>query len=662
MAGLDGLRGIAVLAVIAYHLNPGWVPGGQLGVGVFFVLSGYLITDLLLAQRERRGRIALGSFWLRRARRLLPALWVMLLVVTLWVGFLDAAQVPGLRGADLAALFYYSNWWYAFQHVSYFAQFSQLSPLGHLWSLAVEEQFYLVWPLLLVVLLRVIRRRVAIVALILLGAATSAWAMAAMYQAGAGATALTRIYEGTDTRAFQLLFGCALAFGLPSRSLADRLSRVPRAALEAVGVLGLAAIVALVAVTTQYQQFLYQGGMVLLSVASLAALVALAHPSTRLGAVIGADPLRWVGVRSYGIYLWSYPIIVLTTPEISPWWSALFRVPLQLGATALVAELSWRFVEQPIRASGFRAVAAGALERLRSLPPQIGKLPAGLGLGAGAGVVTLLVTAAGVALAGVVPSASATTALAALPSQLIVGPPAGGSPAPGGSPVPSGSPAARGSSPCSVPSPTASPSPSPASSPPPPTGPSAPAPADLTATIVGDSIMIDLTPDLHRLLPEAYIDGQVSRQMATLPALLGQLRADGDLATRLVVELGTNGPGWSPAQIAAALDSYGFTRVVLVNAGSDPGHPDWPPITNQEIAEVAAQVPGSVIVNWYQASQGHPEYFMWGSEPGDGVHPGPVGAEALSDMIAQALEAGSPAASAAGLAARDPVTLLRCAP
>ena len=154
MAGLDGLRAVAVLAVVLYHLNVGWASGGLLGVGVFFVLSGYLITDLLLAEREREGAIALGRFWLRRARRLLPALWVMLVVVTLWIAFLVPSQVAGVRGDLVAALLYFSNWWYAFQHVSYFASFGAPSPLGHLWSLAVEEQFYLVWPLLLILATR----------------------------------------------------------------------------------------------------------------------------------------------------------------------------------------------------------------------------------------------------------------------------------------------------------------------------------------------------------------------------------------------------------------------------------------------------------------------------------------------------------------------------
>ena len=141
MSGLDGLRAVAVLAVIAYHLNVGWAQGGLVGVGVFFVLSGYLITDLLMAQRDSTGHISITQFWLRRARRLLPALWIMLVVVAVWVSVVQPAQVAALRQDVLAALLYASNWWYVFHHVSYFAGFGLPSPLGHLWSLAVEEQF-----------------------------------------------------------------------------------------------------------------------------------------------------------------------------------------------------------------------------------------------------------------------------------------------------------------------------------------------------------------------------------------------------------------------------------------------------------------------------------------------------------------------------------------
>ena len=206
MPGLDGLRAIAVIAVIAYHLDPDLIPGGLLGVGVFFTLSGYLITDLLLGQREATGSLKLGDFWMRRARRLLPALFLMLAVVVAWVTLLDRSQLPSLRGDVLAAVAYVSNWWNIVREASYFARFGPPPPFDHLWSLAVEEQFYLIWPWLLLLGLRFLPGRYTLALVTLAGAAVSAAAMAIIYQPGIDPT---RVYEGTDTRAFGLLVGAA---------------------------------------------------------------------------------------------------------------------------------------------------------------------------------------------------------------------------------------------------------------------------------------------------------------------------------------------------------------------------------------------------------------------------------------------------------------------
>ena len=216
MPGLDGLRAIAVIAVIAYHLDPDLIPGGLLGVGVFFTLSGYLITDLLLGQREATGSLKLGDFWMRRARRLLPALFLMLAVVVAWVTLLDRSQLPSLRGDVLAAVAYVSNWWNIVREASYFARFGPPPPFDHLWSLAVEEQFYLIWPWLLLLGLRFLPGRYMLALVTLAGAAVSAGAMAMIYQPGIDPT---RVYEGTDTRAFGLLVGAALAMVWPSRTL-----------------------------------------------------------------------------------------------------------------------------------------------------------------------------------------------------------------------------------------------------------------------------------------------------------------------------------------------------------------------------------------------------------------------------------------------------------
>ncbi len=367
MPGLDGLRALAVLAVIAYHLQPGWAPGGLLGVGVFFTLSGYLITDLLLGQREAVGHLRLGDFWLRRARRLLPALFLMLAVVVAWVTLLDRSQLPALRGDVAAAALYVSNWWNIFRDASYFDRFGPPPPLDHLWSLAVEEQFYLVWPFLLWLGLRYARGRYRLVGLTLAAAVLSATAMALLYQPGSDPT---RVYEGTDTRAFGLLVGAALAVVWPSRRLGADLTLRRRLLLDGAGVVGLGVIALLIWGTDEYSAFLYRGGIVLLSVATVLVVAALAHPASWLGPALGWKPLRWLGVRSYGIYLWHWPIIVLTTPTLQRGVNLPLAV-VQVGVTIAVAALSWRFVEEPIRRGAlgrFWAQARSGEWRRKALP------------------------------------------------------------------------------------------------------------------------------------------------------------------------------------------------------------------------------------------------------------------------------------------------------
>ena len=228
MPGLDGIRAIAVVLVIAYHVGVPQAKGGMLGVGVFFTLSGYLITDLLLAHWSRHENLGLGRFWLHRARRLLPAVFVLLVAVSVWVALFDASQLASVRRQVVSGAFYFANWSTIAQHGSYFARFAAPLPLDHLWSLSIEEQFYLVWPWLLLLGVRVVRHRKRLAIITLLAALASAILMGQLYHPG---TDPTRVYEGTDTRAFGLLIGAALAMVLPTRTGAARRAagRPPRA-------------------------------------------------------------------------------------------------------------------------------------------------------------------------------------------------------------------------------------------------------------------------------------------------------------------------------------------------------------------------------------------------------------------------------------------------
>jgi peptidoglycan/LPS O-acetylase OafA/YrhL len=413
--GLDGLRALAVMAVIVYHLNFGWAQGGMLGVGVFFTLSGYLITDLLLGHWYRHGDLGLGQFWLRRARRLLPALFVMLIVVSVYVALFDASQLAAVRRQVVAASLYFSNWSTIAQHGSYFARFAAPLPLDHLWSLAIEEQFYLLWPWLILAGIWLVRTRVGLAVLTIVAAGLSAYVMGHLYRAGYDPT---RAYEGTDTRALGLLIGAALAMVWPSRDVRAGTTPALAKALDILGIVGLVTIVLLIARTTPFSSFLYPTGFILLSLATAAVVAAVVNPTSKLGPIVGCRPMRWVGVRSYGIYLWQWPIIVLANPKQLPFsWP---RAILEVGATFVIAALSWRFIEEPIRRGGLG-------RRWRQARSQAGRLRARRQRTALSGATVAAVAVAVIALAGALPvastglgSAGATRRLHTVPAPLLV--------------------------------------------------------------------------------------------------------------------------------------------------------------------------------------------------------------------------------------------------
>ena len=361
---LDGLRGLAVAAVVAFHAGLGWATGGYLGVSAFFTLSGYLITSLLLVEWDATGAVSLGSFWARRFRRLLPAALAVIAGVVVAAPLLaDANQLQDLFGDAVAGLGYVANWRFVLEDRSYGELFAGPSPLQHLWSLAIEEQFYVVFPLLTVGLLRAGRGRRALLAVVfaLLAAASVAW----MWQLGDTASGITRSYYDTGARAAELLLGALLAV-----LLAGRPERVERRA-RTVAAAGTAALVALVVAWVSVPQAsaaLRHGGFAL-HAALMCAVLAAAHVPGPVRAVCSTAPLRLAGRVSYGIYLFHWPVFVWLDAERAGT-DGIPLLALQLGVTAALTAVSYRVVEQPVRIGsalrGRRGVA-GALVGAASL-------------------------------------------------------------------------------------------------------------------------------------------------------------------------------------------------------------------------------------------------------------------------------------------------------
>lgn len=367
---IDGLRTVAVLGVLIYHFNPAWLPGGYLGVGMFFTLSGYLITANLMRSYRRGKGLGLPTFWLRRFRRLVPAVALMLVTVLLLTIFFDLPKLGENARFSLSSLFYVNNWHVIAEGQSYFDRFAGHAPLDHMWSLSVEEQFYLFWPLVLFVLLKLTggKRAPLVVSTLVLAAASFGW-MAFLFNTGSDAT---RVYEGTDTRAGGILLGAALAIALTNAQgyrIPPRLLTVPAALL---GVLGIAALFWLL---PDYSPHLYNWGLLALSAASVAVITAALDKRTLTSKFFGLTPLRWIGERSYGIYLWHLPAIVF----IPEWENLPWAHPALVTAVAVaLAHISWTLVEDPVRRYGVLAPLKQWWAKRHTLPHMALAIPATL--------------------------------------------------------------------------------------------------------------------------------------------------------------------------------------------------------------------------------------------------------------------------------------------
>ena len=655
-AGLDGLRAIAVALVVVYHLFPPAIfPGGFVGVDVFFVISGFLITTILLREHAATGRIRLGEFWKRRARRLIPALVLVVTVCSTLAWLVGGDALLRLGRQVVGALTFSYNWVSIAGDGDYFSSGAP-ELFRNFWSLAVEEQFYVLWPLVLPLFLLLPHRWARAAAALALATASAVW-MAVVVSGGGDPT---RAYFGTDTHSFGILLGVALAFALvrvlappaaaaaappalpgitlppgwtlvlpPSTQTSPAAITRPRwvdrpAARRITGIIGIAALLGIVSVarlTPADGTGTFPGALVAASIFTALAIVAGVWPGSWFGPAIDAPALRWVGDRSYGIYLWHWPLLVLAMAA-APGPGGAAAVPLGIGfgvlATTLVAaELSYRLVETPVRRYGFR----GSLRRVGSL---FGAGPRGRLRGisvVAAGAIVLGGTSAAIAAA---PTASSGEAVVAAGQAALDR--AARSPSPTASPTrtpaPASTPAAPppGAAPEAHGPPAAKPSPTP--------DPRTVEGAEISA--IGDSVMLASVPAMFERLPGIQIDAEVSRSTWAGPGLLEALAARGELRPYVVVALGTNGPVDAGSLESMVRIVGPDRRLVLVNAYAPR---DWIPGVNDDLAAFAKKHPGVVVADWSAAIGARTDLLA-----GDSIHPSSDGGRVFADTIARTIE------------------------
>ena len=602
LPGLDAVRALAVVAVLLFHLPQRYLPGGFLGVDLFFVLSGFLITSLLLEELNRTRTVAFKDFYIRRARRLLPALFAMLVFTAVLVLWLAPDAAAEFRKDALAALTYTTNWWYILDARSYFEMMGRPPMLQHLWSLAVEEQFYFVWPVVAWFVWR--RWGIRGVGFVALGGALVSTVLMAAWAIATGVPETTdaaRVYFGSDTHAMTIMTGAALATVYRPTRLPLRLPKRAQLTLTFAGIASVLAMFGFFLFADEDSAWLYRGGFLLMAVCALPLIAATAHPASAFGQALGQPVLRWLGTRSYGIYLYHWPIFLVTRPDLDLPYGGFAATATSLGLTFVVAELSFRFLEMPIR--------RGALGRAwHSARDGSRRVKTAYGAALVAAVATLI------AGCGALVSLKAVDASDYLGGKTSVG--AGTLHA---RPTPSGTANHPGKSGTGKP------------------GTPVDKPIDLRTqhiTAVGDSVLLGARTAIKDSMPHTVIDAAISRQPYDLIARVKERKRLGLLAPVLVIHTGTNGIPVASDLRALLTSLHDERRIVLINVHSPV---PWAKQSNQALATAAKGLPNVVIADWADLSDGQRGYFY-----PDGTHLTPRGQVAFARMIAEAIKEPGP--------------------
>ena len=568
---IDGLRAIAVIAVMLYHLGIPWIPGGFLGVDLFFVISGYVITRLLLDSIQERGGLDLRDFYMARIRRLLPPLVFMIVVTSIVVGLWAPDTSKKFLSDAPFSLFGGMNWWLVFNNQDYFESSGRPPLLQHTWSLAVEAQFYLLWPLILLLVLKYLGKRVIPAAALTIAAISGITLMLVSFQIDAASSSkVSHVYFGTDTHSIGLFLGAALAVSWIPQNFNLQVTRRAQDFIDGIGVFGFIGILATFALIDESKPTLYRIAFPLAGIFGTAILISIVHPASRFAPLLRNKVLLWIGERSYAIYLWHWVIFQISRPQVDldgeNWALFLLRILLVLA----MADISLRLVELPIR-SGAVAYWFGGMKYRTKAVRRKQKVAVAL--------VTsiLLLASATVSVSAIVATDKKNEEL----MQLLK----------------------DADKPVVIPI------------------------KDTTSPglwVTGDSVILGIRHVLEMNQPIALINARVGRQA---PELLEVMLRDGSMVPNspVVFNIGNNN-ALTRAQVIAIFEAVKAApqRIVVNTAVPRP----WREANNALVDEIGATYPNTVIIRWDQISDGHPEYFA-----PDGVHLVPAGARAYVAAI-----------------------------
>jgi len=546
---IDGLRAVAVIAVMLYHLGFTWIPGGFLGVDLFFVISGYVITRLLLDSIQRSGGLDLRAFYKARIRRLFPPLIFMIIVTTLYICIWAPETVRRFVSDSPFSIFGLMNWWLVFRHTDYFDSIARPPLLQHTWSLGVEAQFYLIWPLILLLVLRQFGKKRIPGAALLIAAISGITLLIVSFQVdAASASQVSHVYFGTDTHSIGLFLGAALAVSWVPQNLKEQVNKRAQDFIDGIGVFGFVGILATFLFVNETDPTLYKLAFPLAGIFGCAIITSVVHPASRFAPILSSKIAVWIGERSYSIYLWHWVVFQLTRPKVdlegSTWALYLLRILIVFA----LADISLRLVELPVRSGMVEYWFKGMKYRTKNVQRRQKSF------------VSLAIISITVATSLL--SANAITKsdrdVAAMKAQLT-------------QPVQN-------------------------------TEISNAQPGGLWVT--GDSVILGIHYELEKRSHIALINARVGRQAAELLTVMQQdkLHVDG---SPVIFDLGNNNR-LTEAEVAAIFEVVkNQPQIIVVNTAVPRG---WREDNNALIAKYA-QMYGATLIDWAAISHGHPEYF-----------------------------------------------------